>query len=125
MSTCDLWIEAGRISIRPKSRFAHWYNFEQIDYRWPTVVLQRSVAPLGGIGLLVDIDGRLGAAWVERRRSVAANLDAYGFNVIHSPGRTWAPRWTPRPGKPLPVPRDVLGSHIAEVPPSFVAPSSD
>jgi len=101
------------IRAKPMWGFGPRPMFDEIRYEWPTIVVERfrlHTKPL----LLIDIEGRLGAAHFFGRDRLRRGLERAGFKILEMP-LSWG--WI----APHPVPREVLGEEVERLPGCVVA----
>jgi hypothetical protein len=109
--TAYLDVYMGELRAYPNALARFLRRKWNITYKWPTVVVEY-VRPIGGPGVLVDVNGKLGrVAIVGRRRKAGVLGDALraaGFLVVEVERRGWE--------QPQPVERAVLGDRSGDVP---------
>ncbi len=123
-ATADIWISPGRIVVvtRRLPLGARPLRLQQLEYTWPTAVVQFLKPNYWTATLLLDMGGQLGSASVRGRHRLPDALSTAGFNVIESV-RRWEPyRSRIRNGweRPRAVPMALLGARLNEVPPCVV-----
>jgi hypothetical protein len=114
-ATSDIWITPGRIVTESRRHPLLGMRHQRIEYNWSTVVGETVTPYLFMPGLLVDIHGQLGKVVVSGRHRLRRALADAGFNVVDIKRLAWVEA-------PLPVPRQILGDHINEVPECVIAP---
>jgi hypothetical protein len=108
-SNAVLQVYRGRLTVTSRFRVGGW---PEIEYRWPTVVLQ-TLWPFGAPTILFETDGKLASCWVrsghDRLRGV---LEQAGFAVVEVRRLGWE--------APHPVSEAVLGTHAQHVPNAII-----
>ncbi len=117
-ATADLFVYPHRLVVRSRKfkPLPAPQSFKEIEYRWPTVVVE-TFKPTGKIlatsQVLVEIHGRLGSVSVRGRRRLREALLQAAFGVVEVSCWGWE--------APSEVTREVLGHEAANVPPCVVS----
>jgi hypothetical protein len=121
-ATNDLWIFPNRLVVVPRrlKPFPRPHGFKDVEYSWPTVVIETlrpTGKPLGTSQALIEIHGQLGSVSVRGRRRFRRALQQAGFKIIEVTHWGWE--------APHQVPARILGAEVGNVPPSVVSQDGD
>ena len=111
VAPANIVIEGGRVSVAFRwgdHRFVAPLEARDVEYTWPTTVVEHFKPNTGYLALLIDVHGDLGSIVVRGRHRLADALSEAGFHVIE--GSRWL--WD----EPRPVPASFLGDRVDEVP---------
>ncbi len=95
------------------TRFRGGLSRQEIEYRWPVVVIQ-TLRPFGEAKLLFEMSGELASCTVSFQGArLRAALDRAGLTIVEVTGWGWE--------APHRVDRETLGAHARELPGAIVA----